>query len=120
MITDDMKSTAYNTTLAKIVGSGEYNYLSGVDDGRDIAQAVVNAAWNRFDHTDVSTHPKSRYAPSGSLWLVIVSTSRISHHKSLTFYRAFDWQCHTVYAYADPADLMIHWQTPYPKGKNDE
>jgi len=69
-----------------------------------MAQAVINAAWLKFDPDDEGTYPATPYAPSGKEWLTSDVHGRFERKR---FYKQWHWRNCGVTEYADPADFKM-------------
>ena len=105
------------TVSDKMIEMSEEEYLEHNEDGNSpwsqkmrtreqVAQAVVNAAWHKFDSEDESTWPKTKFAPSGHPWLC----NRPFEPVLLFFQKKNVHGWKTITSYADPQDLMYKWK----------
>ncbi len=88
--------------------SGSHKYWEAFYQPTEISiEAAIDAAWTKFDPFDESTKPNTKYAPSGMMWLIVVTKhDRPKRILSSSFNKKYPSHWNGVRAYCDPIDLL--------------
>ncbi len=112
MVNDNMVETALSNTEGVVYNCGHPN----ITDVKEYAQAVVNAAWTKFDPDDESTWPECgkgrncRLTPNGDAWMVLGVDVR-SPFLQMAWNGPDNWRSLDITHYADPQNLMFKEET---------
>lgn len=114
------------TDVAENIGHAEEQRGGALRSYPDnVAQAIIDAAWHRFDAEDPDTWPNGIYAPSGHFWLVtnaILTSAAAWEGDAFKTWRpryGID-EFSMIEAYVDPVDLLPSFVNCSPKHSGEE